>query len=373
MVSIGSVLICILGSVLLVFYLQYVLCMKNGIFLRGIKFVFIGIIAILIRMLIPINFSFTVNVLIKRILPDLALLIYKPLGGIEVFHIVLLIWGMGTIWKICKYIRQNYKFHRLLKQYQSAGQREDTYVQGILKKMGLEQISVVTLPIKISPSITGLFKPVLILPNQKYSDIDLNYIIKHEAEHYKNHDLWLKTIIQITECVYWWNPFIYLLKKKFYLAMELSNDMVVIQNTDDFEKMEYAECLVRVSRMNLDEKIRGNEIPFFSEKHDLAVRIKGITNVVERKRRASLQSLAFNLTTVILITFVCYVFALEPYRESEKVEQETITISEDNGYFVKSNKGYDLYVDEKYLTTLQNIEETLKDLAVYSEGETIKK
>ena len=45
-----------------------------------------------------------------------------------------------------------------------------------------------------------------------FTEKELQYIFKHELQHFYHHDLWLNMLCEIIMCFYWWNPFAYFLK-----------------------------------------------------------------------------------------------------------------------------------------------------------------
>lgn len=79
--SVGSVLTCILLSCILTLYLCILLHFGNTIFKHGIRVVFLGIILILFRMILPFNFPFTVYIPISKILPEITLPLVTPVIG----------------------------------------------------------------------------------------------------------------------------------------------------------------------------------------------------------------------------------------------------------------------------------------------------
>ena len=42
--------------------------------------------------------------------------------------------------------------------------------------------------------ILGLWHPTIMMPDNDYTQDELIYILRHETEHYYQHDLWIKTI-----------------------------------------------------------------------------------------------------------------------------------------------------------------------------------
>ena len=60
--SLGPFLTCLMTSLILTIYFYYVLYRKKTFFAQGKRFVFIGVILILLRMAVPLNFPFTYSI-----------------------------------------------------------------------------------------------------------------------------------------------------------------------------------------------------------------------------------------------------------------------------------------------------------------------
>ena len=72
----------------------------------------------------------------------------------------------------------------------------------------------------------GVFQKRIFLPDKEYSESELFYILKHEYTHFCNHDLVVKMLVNLFCCVFWWNPFVYLLQNDITEILELKCDRV---------------------------------------------------------------------------------------------------------------------------------------------------
>lgn len=105
-------------------------------------------------------------------------------------------------------------------------------------------IEFYTNPIASSPMILGVFHPCVILPNLNLSESEFYYTILHELTHYKRLDLAYKWLVQLTICLHWFNPIIYLIGKEINQACELSCDEAIIYKLDVSGKQEYGNTLL---------------------------------------------------------------------------------------------------------------------------------
>ena len=95
-----------------------------------------------------------------------------------------------------------------------------------------------------SPMLVGIFRPTLVLPTVKVSDNELKHTFQHELIHHKRFDFAYKWIVQITKCLHWFNPLMYVICKQIDKSCELSCDEMVIRNLDESGRGSYGDALV---------------------------------------------------------------------------------------------------------------------------------
>ena len=66
------------------------------------------------------------------------------------------------------------------------------------------------------PFICGVISPEIILPEERYTKQELEIILLHEMEHYKQRDIFWKLMCNVLACVHWFNP----LKKQICSQVE---------------------------------------------------------------------------------------------------------------------------------------------------------
>ncbi len=100
-----------------------------------------------------------------------------------------------------------------------------------------------------SPLIIGFFRPCIILPSTKLSEVDFRNTIIHELTHYKRLDLFYKWLVQFTICLHWFNPLVYLMGREINRACELSCDEAVISKLNSKEQKSYGDTLLNALAM----------------------------------------------------------------------------------------------------------------------------
>ena len=95
-----------------------------------------------------------------------------------------------------------------------------------------------------SPFITGVFRPMMILPKTELSEEQLHNILRHEMTHFKRHDILYKWFAEFVKCVHWFNPISWYVSKQIASECEISCDMSVTKNMSGSEEMSYVSTIL---------------------------------------------------------------------------------------------------------------------------------
>lgn len=93
------------------------------------------------------------------------------------------------------------------------------------------------------PMTMGYLRPVLILPREDYPKEQLSFILRHELIHYSRADVWSKLLFAAAVSVHWFNPVVWLLRRRADVDMELSVDEKLIGGSGYETKKAYTEAL----------------------------------------------------------------------------------------------------------------------------------
>lgn len=95
-----------------------------------------------------------------------------------------------------------------------------------------------------SPLLIGFIHARIILPTAELSDDDFYYTALHELTHYKRKDMFYKWLVQLTICLHWFNPFVYLMGRETNRLCELSCDERVIMTFPENLRKLYGDTLL---------------------------------------------------------------------------------------------------------------------------------
>ena len=106
--------------------------------------------------------------------------------------------------------------------------------------------AVIEVDAPISPMLHGVFKPRLLLPRhlRSFDPLQQRLIVEHELAHWRRHDLRWSAAALALQCLFWFNPFMRLLRAHLAWAQELGCDRDVLRQRPQGERKAYAAALL---------------------------------------------------------------------------------------------------------------------------------
>lgn len=254
---------------------------NNKVFLKGFGVITVLVLHVLslCRMLLPADFPFTEPIRVEKIYNDIYLFLAESCGSIagrefSILDILLWIWffvsGVCLVYWMFSYCRNMHHFGRFRNNRNLLGEEILKVVQKeTSRKM---KIHLMVYPTLDGPKSIGLFKKIILLPAKDYSNEELFSVLVHEYAHFLNHDLWIKFLAKLFQCLFWWNPLIILLQHDLSQILEIKCDFTVRQVFSKFKKTAYMQTLIRVyedeskPKENTHKGIIARILSFFSLK-----------------------------------------------------------------------------------------------------------
>lgn len=102
-----------------------------------------------------------------------------------------------------------------------------------------------------APMLAGIFRPVLLLPEESMEEQELRYALLHELTHFKRRDIWLKSLCLLARCVHWFNPMVWYMARLVERDTELACDEAALKYLPAEEHAAYGETILHaVERLN---------------------------------------------------------------------------------------------------------------------------
>ena len=203
-----------------------------------------------------------------------------------------------------------------------------------------------------TPMVVGLLKSTVVIPNREYDSDELQLILYHECTHLKNHDLWLKLLVNIYCCVYWFNPFVYLLKADMDFILEVKCDTAVYRKLSKEKRLDYAKLVNDNVRNNVKGKERFSLMTSGFSSVSTLRHICRMNNLLNPNSKGPTLPIAIVSLVMVVIFLSSYAFILKP-DYSKQVESGTLFSvvgdEEDTvGYLIPDKSGdYYLCFDKK--------------------------
>lgn len=95
-----------------------------------------------------------------------------------------------------------------------------------------------------SPVVTGLFTPTILLPKSfnQWSEETLDMVLRHELGHIQRRDLWCNMLAHLACALHWFNPLVWILKRRLLNECEFACDAHVISSGSDAKTYINALC-----------------------------------------------------------------------------------------------------------------------------------
>ena len=195
----------------------------------------------------PVTLAGTVPVMINAVPSVTIATPTAPLLSLSgtLLQALAILWAAGTIGLLVSRLRDYVRFRRMLGSSVPVQNPETLRVfaecrQGTKARL-LRNPGVPT------PLVTGLFRPVIILPDTQFSEAERKCLFLHELTHIRRYDLWTRFFAMLSQCLHWWNPAVAVLRRELRDWEERRCDEEVSRMLDGAERKSYGLTLLRLA------------------------------------------------------------------------------------------------------------------------------
>lgn len=301
-----SILSAICSSILLLVFLSvYIWKKQENYSLYEVKLLIFCTVLTGVRLFFPIDIcgiSHTIG--IKILYPELCRFMRGKIGFLSHFSVLFLISLLGSFLILVQKSLSYISFIKLIKEI-----RPIEYIR-VKKYKKVKKIPILKVDSIEDPFIVGIKNPYIIIPN--IDEETKKIVLLHEVGHYIKRDLFLKCFFEI---------------------------------------------LLKMSRTKALKR-RGT-LSFFNGSF-LKIRISSILNE-EQKKQVNIKLFFFLIAIILSGTIVIEPVAdlklHAPYFEEDDIVKK-------NNFFVKTENGYELYMNGTYIGTLDEIPNELKNINI---------
>lgn len=167
-----------------------------------------------------------------RYIPVTTILFYGYLAGAAAF---LLYQGVSYA-----------LFRRTVRRWKRDVSRADyaAMLSDTARDLGVSAPEMIVCEAISTPAVTGLLRPRLLLPHERYDVQELRYILRHELCHLKRRDMLLKLVLLAANAMHWFNPVVYLMLRQADEDIELACDSAATDGLELPERAAYSRTLL---------------------------------------------------------------------------------------------------------------------------------
>ena len=167
-----------------------------------------------------------------RYIPVTTILFYGYLAGAAAF---LLYQGVSYA-----------LFRRTVRRWKRDVSRADyaAMLSDTARDLGVSAPEMIVCEAISTPAVTGLLRPRLLLPHERYDVQELRYILRHELCHLKRRDMLLKLVLLAANAMHWFNPVVYLMLRQADEDIELACDSAATDGLELPERAAYSQTLL---------------------------------------------------------------------------------------------------------------------------------
>lgn len=221
--SISSLFISLLLAGLLILILQFFLTLKWNYKIFRIDFLQVFALIVFIRLLLPLEFINTHTIASTIVLPKIYDVSRIKIGysSVTVMQVAIVIWTVGMIFMLSKL---TYSLYRIRKLSRLLAPLPSHFLSDSVQQLIPNNIVLNYLNKTESPFVLGILKPRIVFSEVTLSVEEQAYIVQHELNHIKNHDVLKKYLVNLLVSFYWWFPLIYLFRKQVTIILEMESD-----------------------------------------------------------------------------------------------------------------------------------------------------
>lgn len=222
--------------------------------------------------------------------------------------ISVLFQNLGIIWltvSLILLIRKITIYQGFVK-YIKAGREEVSSIEllNTLARLGTQigvncPVEFYTNDLISSPLLIGFFRPCIILPTTNISEDDLKYTLLHELTHFRRKDMFYKWLVQITICLHWFNPLVYIMGHEISKECELSCDEEMIRTLNEKERRKYGDTLLHAMALGGKYKDTVSSVTLNESKELLKERLGAIINFKENSKAA--KTIMLGVTFLLIV------------------------------------------------------------------------
>ncbi|MHA9742361.1 M56 family metallopeptidase [Robinsoniella peoriensis] len=338
---------------------------------NGITALMVLLMLSVIRVLLPLDFSYALVIPSDTVLPVIQKVTGFHIGSLTIGSIIMGIWCVGTSYILIK------ESYHILKTIYSIGKYRiiaNEQAERVLKNdFASDKVCVFVSPDVDVPKVTGFIHARIYIPELKLSDHELRLILLHEVQHIRGGDTFIKLFYLLLKAAFWWNPIVRNFELEIENMLELRCDLASTKGMERNERVEYLEAILNVMKQTEPEKsVYSSHVSTLINERIGELTKQRFKVILERTLTRKIK---FKIASmgIIISAFICsYLIIIQPVYFSFQNEAEGgIDLTTENAYILISRDNtIEIYVDGQKFTTVNEKDldmSPLCDLTIHTE------
>lgn len=338
---------------------------------NGITALMVLLMLSVIRVLLPLDFSYALVIPSDTVLPVIQKVTGFHIGSLTIGSIIMGIWCVGTSYILIK------ESYHILKTIYSIGKYRiiaNEQAERVLKNdFASDKVCVFVSSDVDVPKVTGFIHARIYIPELKLSDHELRLILLHEVQHIRGGDTFIKLFYLLLKAAFWWNPIVRNFELEIENMLELRCDLASTKGMERNERVEYLEAILNVMKQTEPEKsVYSSHVSTLINERIGELTKQRFKVILERTLTRKIK---FKIASmgIIISAFICsYLIIIQPVYFSFQNEAEGgIDLTTENAYILISRDNtIEIYVDGQKFTTVNEKDldmPPLCDLTIHTE------
>lgn len=153
---------------------------------------------------------------------------------------VFAVYAWGILSSLLRYLISYLRLRLVIRRGTEVPDGLAVQIRNVAIRYGLRGCNAVMVPGLPSAFVCGVFRPVLVVPEEQVDD----KVLLHELVHLKNRDTLWSMVICLLRCLHWCNPVLVFCARQALNDLEARCDQMVLELLEGEERREYGRILL---------------------------------------------------------------------------------------------------------------------------------
>ncbi|MDD6032202.1 MAG: M23/M56 family metallopeptidase [Oscillospiraceae bacterium] len=203
-------------------------------------------------------------------------------------ELLTVLWAIGLTACLLAQLSEALTLNRLLRERRPVSGETESLYRTLCASAGLRRNPrLAVCPAVDTPLLTGILKPVILLPDQALTDEELSMVLRHELTHYRKGHLLMQALTRLAAAIHWFHPLGWLLLKKLPSACEAACDEALAATLSKQERKQYGLVILRFS----DARAYSGCAALASPRQDMERRLNSVMHPIHISKKVKLFTL----------------------------------------------------------------------------------